>query len=136
MTQAVLDASVLLKWFAPQEHGATEARVLRNAYEIGDLEVLIPSLAFLEILNIAARKWGHQPDALIGLALELDDLGFAVLEPDLSRVAHWAGQGLTAYDSAYVALAQQHGIALITDDATILRLAPDVAVPLVPGPDS
>lgn len=132
MTQAVLDASVLLKWFGPHERGADEARALRTAYEDGDLEVLIPSLALLEILNTAARKWGQRAEVLIELALELDDLGFAVLEPDLSRVAGWAGRGLTAYDATYVALAEQHGVSLITDDSVILRLARDVAVPLLP----
>jgi predicted nucleic acid-binding protein len=39
-------------------------------------------------------------------------------------------EGLAAYDAAYVAVAEQTGARLITDDREILRVAPDLSGPL------
>ena len=59
MTEAVLDASVVLKWFVPtDERGSAEARLIRDDYRAGQLIVTVPSLLFLEILNVAGRRWG------------------------------------------------------------------------------
>jgi predicted nucleic acid-binding protein len=61
----------------------------------------------------------------------LDDLGFDVREPELSSVAAWVSRGLAAYDAAYVSLAEQQGIDLVSDDSEILRVAGEVARPLI-----
>src|SRR5439155_20943438 len=103
MRECVLDASVVLVWFA--EEGATPARRLRVEYEAGDLAVLAPSLIHLEILNVAGRRLSWAPDPLQELAEALDDLSFELVEPDLTTVAKWVAAGVTAYDSAYVAVA-------------------------------
>jgi predicted nucleic acid-binding protein len=68
--------------------------------------------------------------ALLCLAEALDDLGFEILEPDLTVVARWTAKGLTAYDSGYVALAETRAIELITADEQIVSAAPGVARPL------
>jgi predicted nucleic acid-binding protein len=51
-------------------------------------------------------------------------------------VARWAANGLTAYDAAYVVVAEQAGVKLITDDEQIVASAPTVAAALggLPGP--
>ena len=90
----------------------------------------VPSLLFLELLNVAARRWGWDGDALAPLASALDDLGFDVGEAELPAIAVWTSRGLTAYDAAYVALAESRGLQLITDDERILSVAPGVAQPL------
>src|SRR5216117_4036162 len=104
MRECVLDASVVLMWFA--EGGSTPARRLRSEYESGDLAVLAPSLIHLEILNVAGRRWSWNADALQELAEALDGLSFELVEPDLTTVAKWVAAGLTAYDAAYVAVAE------------------------------
>jgi len=86
---------------------------------------------FLEVLNIAGRRWSWGEPQLLELAGALDDLGFDVAEPELRSVAAWAARGLTAYDSAYVALAEERGVQLLTDDQQVLRLAADFARSLV-----
>jgi len=86
---------------------------------------------FLEVANIAGRRWSWDEPALCELADALDELGFDVAEPALRSVAAWTSQGLTAYDSAYVALAEERGSFLLTDDQQVLDLAPDSARPLV-----
>jgi len=103
------------------------ARRLRDEYHRGRLEVLAPPLLFLELLNVAVRRWGWSEAALLELSASLGGLGFSVAEPPLEPVASWVSRGLTAYDASYVALAEDHEVPLITRDRTILLTAPDVA---------
>jgi predicted nucleic acid-binding protein len=136
LTEAVLDASVVLKWFGAEQRGSNEARKLRNDYEAGSLSVVVPALLFLEIVNVAGRRWRWDEEALLDLAEALGDLSFGVGEPELQLVASWVARGLTAYDAAYAALAEQRGLALVTDDETITDLAPEISRPLVGGSPS
>ncbi|HEX6262365.1 MAG TPA: type II toxin-antitoxin system VapC family toxin [Actinomycetota bacterium] len=132
MTDLVLDASVLLKWFAPMpERGRKEAVDLRKEFEEGRLSVIVPSLIFLEVLNVAGRRWGWERHALADLASALDELGFDVREPELPSVAAWVAQGLTAYDAAYVALAERSRVDLVSDDDEVFGVAGELARPLV-----
>jgi predicted nucleic acid-binding protein len=131
MTETVLDASVVLKWFRVEgERYAEPARALRTAFEAGELIVLAPPLLHLEIINVAGRRWHWTETSLVDLAVALEDLGFDVREPELTRVARWTTHGLTAYDAAYVALAEGEGIRLITDDDRIVAVAAGIATAL------
>jgi len=129
VTEAVLDASVVLKWFRGEgERNLAPARSLRRAFEAGELVVFAPPLLRLEIVNVAGRRWRWAEDALVELGAALDELGLELMEPDLGRVARWTARGLTAYDAAYVALADAEALPLVTDDDGIVRVAPQVAV--------
>lgn len=133
MSDVVLDASVVLKWFRSDGEGQVDAaRAIRSRFEAGHLRVLVPSLLWLELLNVAVRRWRFTDPQLGQLAKTLGSLGFEVLEPQLPAVARWAAAGLTAYDAAYLAVAEQAGIKLITDDRQIIRCAPELAVALAP----
>jgi predicted nucleic acid-binding protein len=134
LREVVLDASVVLKWFHREgEANVAAARRLRKDFEAGELRVVAPPLLWLEILNVAARRWRWSSSQLDRLAASLPGLGFEEVEPELEGVAEWAAQGLTAYDAAYVATAEEAGIPLITDDAEICRIAPEASEPLVEG---
>jgi predicted nucleic acid-binding protein len=131
VTELVLDASVVLKWFRSEgERHPAEAQRLREAFAAGDLIVFAPQLLGLELLNVAGRRWGWDEAALVNLGDGLDELGFEFVEPDLARVAHWTARGLTAYDASYVAVAEAEGVRLVTDDELLISLAPDVATAL------
>jgi predicted nucleic acid-binding protein len=52
------------------------------------------------------------------------------MEPELTRVARWTARGLTAYDAAYVALADREAIRLVTDDDLIVSTVPTIATAL------
>lgn len=131
MTEAVLDASVILKWFRGRgERNLAAARSLRAAFEAGELLVLAPPLLRLEIVNVAGRRWSWDETSLVELAAALDELGFELREPGLADVARWTAKGLTAYDASYVALAETEALRLITDDDLILSVAPQIAVAL------
>jgi predicted nucleic acid-binding protein len=129
--ELVLDASVVLKWFRSEgERHVEAARSCRAAFETGELVVLAPSLLRLEIVNVAGRRWRLDEDALIELAASLDEVGFEFVEPELTAVARWTARGLTAYDAAYVAVAEEAHVSLLTDDDFVLSTAGHVAEPL------
>ena len=124
MNECVLDSSVVLKWFRSEgERHVEEARELRVAYESGDLAVLAPPLLFLEVLNVAGRAWGVGEEQLLEVASALDAFAFDRIEPPLEDVARWVARGLTAYDAAYVALAEAEEVLLVTDDERLAGAA-------------
>ncbi len=132
MIDAVLDASVVLKWFHAQGEANLEAaRRVRADFENGGLRVIAPPLLWLEVLNVAANRWGWSAERLEQLAATLQEIGFEQVEPEMSSVARWAALGLTAYDAAYVAVAEQCGAALVTDDEQLLGTAPRITIRLV-----
>jgi len=114
---------------AQQRHGA-EARLVREDYAAGRLSVAVPSLLFLELLSAAARRWSWDGAAVRQLAADLTGLAFGVSEPAIDAVAEWTARGLTAYDAAYVALADGLGVRLVTDDELVLSVAARIALPL------
>jgi predicted nucleic acid-binding protein len=131
LRECVLDASVILQWFTRSEEAhADAARRLRAEFERGELAILAPPLLPLEILNVCGRRWSWDGAALQDLAGALEDLALELVQPDLSSVARWVAEGLTAYDAAYVAVAEEGALPLLTSDAEILRVAGSVAQPL------
>jgi predicted nucleic acid-binding protein len=131
VTEVVLDASVVLKWFRGEgERHLAAARSLRTAFEAGELLAFAPPLLHLEIVNVAGRRWHWDESALTELVAGLVQLGFELEEPELGRVAHWTARGLTAYDAAYVAVAETQSVPLVTDDDSIVAIAPNIAVAL------
>lgn len=135
MIEAVVDASVVIKWVTSsrREVGTAQARRLQQRHEGGELWIVVPSLLFLEILNVAGRSWGWPDGELLELAETLEQMELDVAEPKLGLVAVWVGRGLSAYDAAYVALAEERATQVVTDDLAILQIAGGVAQPLVPA---
>lgn len=131
MSDVVLDASVVIKWFAPSEEVSfRQARMVRDRYTAGELIVTVPPLLFLEILNVAGRRWSWPEPDLLELAVRLKEGSFEIADADLEDLTPWIAMGLSSYDAAYVALAESRGIPLITDDARIVEIAGPIATPL------
>jgi predicted nucleic acid-binding protein len=130
--EGVLDTSVLVKWFKEDHEAHLEsARALKEHYLRGELVISTPPLLFIELLNIAARRWGWDIERLDMLAERMSAYGFRVQQPSLRRIAYWAGQGLTAYDACYIALAEELRSVVITADDRILAVAGGLATPVV-----
>ena len=128
----VLDASVVAKWMAQPSHeaGYEAAERLKDQVISGEVRAAVPALLHLELINIAARKWGWGEGDLFEMLDLLDELPMVMDEPDPGTVAGWSAQGLTAYDATYVALADELNCTLVTEDRQIARVAPEIALPL------
>jgi predicted nucleic acid-binding protein len=127
----VLDASVVFKWFSDDyEPDTAAARTLETQYRLGQTQVTVPYLLFVELINIAARRRAWPAERLTEMARALLESGFFVGQPPLNRVAHWSGRGLTAYDACYVALAEERRTVVITADDRVLAVAGGLAEPL------
>jgi predicted nucleic acid-binding protein len=126
--ECVLDASVFLTWFSPDSPDPGSRR-LRADFEAGELSVLAPPLLHLETINVAGRRWGWSEEALAELAHTVDGLPLELVEPEFPVVAAWVSRGLTAYDAAYVAVAEAARTRLLTYDASVLAVARSVARP-------
>ena len=125
----VLDASVTMAWFFPDEAtGFTEALL----ESLGTRQVWVPALWVAECANVlqsAARRGRLLPGRRVEIAQELAELPVTVdaelpsVVP-LDRLA--ATHSLSAYDATYLELAQRRKLPLATLDRS-LRLAAQAA---------
>jgi len=128
LSEVVLDASIVARWFGPTAD--PPSALWRSDFEAGQLDITVPALIFLELVNVASRQWRWTEDRLLTLVRRLEDSRFVILDPPLDRIASWAARGLTAYDATYVALAEERGVPLITHDREVLSLATGIARPV------
>jgi len=120
----VVDASVAVKWFVPEEH-ADSARRLKRIYEEGKADILSPPLILFEVAN-ALR---YHPivtltvDELVTATETLRDMAIIV---EMSRQM-WTKtfeisrtEGITTYDAAYLGLAVLSDAMFVTADSKLV----------------
>lgn len=122
MKQVVLDASVVLKWYLPDEEFADKALSYLQQIVNNQIEIICPSLLPYEVLNgllIAQRMRRIEPEVTITamegfleVGLSLEDT-FQNYEDILSFSQLYQR---TTYDAAYLSLAKRRNIDLITGD--------------------
>ena len=122
----VIDASAALGILL-RERGS-EAVQVRLAGAL-DGELLVPEHFWLEVTNVLLRRYGHTPDDVVAALRELDELQFVTVVLDRPAILHglelMARHGLTAYDAAYLALAEVTDAQLLTLDARLAVAAGD-----------
>ena len=122
--QIVVDASVVVKWFVEEEY-SREARLLRDAYVNGLIDLIAPSLLPYEVLNALKYSGAYGEDELKEIAQTLDDFQFTLfnLEGDLARKAIEIAmrKGVTIHDASYIALAQILNTEMYTADEKLHR---------------
>jgi predicted nucleic acid-binding protein len=126
VTRVVVDASIAVKWFVPEELSAAARRLLAAEYEL-----LAPDLLWAELGNALWKKHRRR---------ELDQRTAGRLLRDFSRVPiefhrtiRWAGaalelamrHGVTVYDALYLALAAGHGCRVLTADRRLREACRD-----------
>jgi predicted nucleic acid-binding protein len=122
---AVLDTSVVVKWFRQGEVLAREALALRNAYLDGEIAVSAPSLLVYELANVLRYKEDLTADRVQEAVQSLFDMGLELVPP-LSTVTRRAVEiacacETTVYDAAFAALAESLNVTFITADERLTR---------------
>jgi len=122
--EVVVDASVVVKWFVEEEY-SREARLLRDAYANGLVDLAAPSLLPYEVINALKYSGAFGEDELREVARTLEDyqvtLYDLVGEVAQKTVEIAMRKGVTVYDAAYVALACKLDTVLYTADERLLR---------------
>lgn len=137
MRTAVLDTSVVIKWFHREnEEDVDKALLLRQAYLEGALNIIVPDLMFYEFGNFLRHNSGLKPGDQLASIRALWSLGMEIhpIDSILSeRMVQLASRyGITAYDAAFVALSQSLSAPLITADRMLHeKLGNDHAVMLL-----
>jgi len=125
MTTALCDTSVVVKWFFDEPGIDTPAaRRLVQAADDGLVELKVLDLTYYEAGNTFGRL-GASGAVVAGLLEQIHDVcGAGMVTDRASRgaAARLADRvGLSYYDAAYVALAEQHQLALLTADKAMIK---------------
>ncbi|RLE95894.1 MAG: PIN domain nuclease [Thermoprotei archaeon] len=124
--EIVVDASVVVKWFVEEEY-SREARLLRDAYVDGLIDITAPSLLPYEVLNALKYSGAFGEEELEEVAKTLEDFQFTLLnlqgELAAKSIEIAMRKGLTIYDASYLALALILGTMLYTADEKLIRKA-------------
>ena len=129
MDAEVVDASAL----AALLFGEPDADLV--ARRLADTTLLSPSLVRYELAGVCLKKMRRYPDQRVGLAAALElysRLGVVEAEVPAAELARLAERaGVTAYDAAYLWMAEHVGAPLLTLDQELARAAPRLGVSLV-----
>lgn len=120
INKAVLDASVVIKWFRTLEVDCQKASLLREKFLHEELNIAIPELLLYEIANVLRYK----PDliasdvisviqSVLRMKLEIKPLLLSTLS---SAIFLGYQYNITVYDAIYLSLAQEIGYSFITAD--------------------
>lgn len=132
----VLDSSVALAWCFEDEATPQTDALLE---QLADDTAVAPPLWELEVINVLLlaerreRITEAQTARFVALISQLPIL-IDSAGPDMGVVlAAGRHHGLTAYDAAYLVLAEREGIPLATMDAKLRAAATTAGVPLLGG---
>jgi predicted nucleic acid-binding protein len=120
----VVDASVAVLWFVPQEHAEAASAILATrvrlvAPRLLRLEAASPLLRAVRRGEMPAAQARHILEVLIPASVTFADEPSDEIEAFEMAQSH----GGSAYGALYVALARRLGAALVTNDRAVHRTA-------------
>jgi len=127
MIGIVIDASIVVKWFI-EEIDSDKARLLRDKFIDGKIELTVPSLLYFEVLNALKYSKLFDPSELNDAGESLENYGFKVItikneiRKHMIKVA--VDQELSIYDASYLGLSIGLGIIFCTADEKIIKKLP------------
>ncbi|HZX10206.1 MAG TPA: type II toxin-antitoxin system VapC family toxin [Acidobacteriota bacterium] len=123
----ILDASVVLKWYLPDENLSSSALGLLDQYVSGEIEILAPSLLEYKVINglMIAQKRGRIKETIILEAVKgFINLGikYHSLTPLYPKTIQLTQKyDISFYDASYLGLAHKEKTFLITADNRLLK---------------
>ncbi len=123
LQKAVIDSSVLLKWFQPDEADVAQALALRDAYLDERLELIFPDLAAYEVGNVLRHRVSEpvalqSMEILFDLRIPIHRLNQAMLQQAVKAAFH---HKISVYDAVFLATAESLHWQLVTADVKFHR---------------
>ena len=121
MAEIVVDTSVVVKWYIPEQHHGL-ARALRDAYLDGAFDLVAPALMPFEAVNALKYSGYYHGERLEDASRSLSEYGIELVSFDnAGPVAEIADTlEITVYDAAYIALACKLNTNVYTTDGNLL----------------
>jgi len=117
---ALLDSSVVLKWFRRDEVWRDVALQLRQAYIEGRIMIYVPDLLIYEIANVLRYKPDLTQGQVQAAVNSLYDMQIGIIEGSREVIKEAIHLGyfydITVYDAAFVAIADYLKVPFITAD--------------------
>lgn len=121
----IIDASVVLRGFFPDEGGTAQAQALIRDYTLDAVELLAPTLLPYEVTNAivqAVRQGRIEPQVGKEVLSTFQELAIPTAEPSFARVLEFAHRfDRSAYDAAYLALAEERETQFLTSDLRLFN---------------
>jgi predicted nucleic acid-binding protein len=126
----VLDASVVIKWFKDEDEEYVDSALsMQERKWLGNIEIIIPDLLFLEVLNTFLSKKGFTGEDITDIKESLEKMNMKIVYPGSKLLGETiniaAKNSLTFYDALYIAVADASEAVLYTEDIEILSCSKD-----------
>lgn len=125
----IVDASVVLRGFFPDEEGHARAQALIRAYAQEEIELHAPTLLPYEVTNAvlqAIRRDRISPEKGREILTAFEGLGIPTVDVSWQQTLELARTyGQSAYDGAYLALAEESESKLVTGDRRLYNVVKD-----------
>lgn len=122
----VLDASVGVAFVRDEPNSLPISQKVHSLRRTGH-RLVVPSVFWLELVNVVGRRYHAPPEAILEAVVELEAAGLETVELDrpmlLLAIDATVRHGLTAYDAAYLALADAADASLLTADVALATAA-------------
>lgn len=132
----VVDASAALA-ISLQEPTSERAEFILRERSLAGGALLVPAIFWLEVVNVLVRRHHQPPGLVLEEIVDLEGLGLESVELDrpqlLLTIDVVARHGLSAYDAAYLALAESADAQLLTADRRLATAAGARAIALNGG---
>jgi predicted nucleic acid-binding protein len=126
----VIDASVAIKWFKDEaEEYVGSALSIQERKSLGDVEIIVPGLLFLEVLNAFLTKPDFTREDIAAVKESLIKMNMKIIRPDSKLLGQAIDiavkNSLTFYDALYIAVADAADAILYTEDGEIVSCSRD-----------
>lgn len=128
MKEIVVDANIIVKWYIEEEN-SDKARILQLKFIEGEIDLLVPSLFYFEVLNALKYSKLFDQKELNQAAESIENYGFTVVtieEKIREKMVNVAlNHDISIYDAAYIALSISLDKMLFTADGKIIKKLPN-----------